>query len=67
MHVGAVYTHALTGARGVVVGWDERARAPREWLAANLPGKRSWADQMRRLCAALSVSSKPKPKPQSQP
>ena len=51
LHVGAVYTHALTGARGVVVGWDERARAPREWLVANLPGKRSWADQMRRLYA----------------
>jgi len=61
LRVGAVYYHTLTGARGVVVGWDERARAPREWLAANLPGKRSWADQMRRLCAAPSVSPQPSP------
>ena len=66
MHVGAVYKHELTGARGVVVGWDERARAPREWLAANLPGKRSWVDQMRRLCAAPSLSPQPSPQPSPQ-
>ena len=66
LHVGAVYTHTLTGARGVVVGWDERARAPREWLVANLPGKRSWADQMRRLCVA-PPSPGPPPNPNPSP
>mmetsp|Transcript_27090 Transcript_27090/g.82056 ORF Transcript_27090/g.82056 Transcript_27090/m.82056 type:complete len:251 (+) Transcript_27090:303-1055(+) len=29
--VGSVYTHRLTGARGVIVGWDLRLEAPREW------------------------------------
>ena len=49
LRVGAVYTHMMTGARGVIVGWDEKPRAPRQWLSANLPGERSWADRMRRL------------------
>jgi hemimethylated DNA binding protein len=33
--IGVVYTHATSGARGVVVGWDERTRAPREWIHLN--------------------------------
>ena len=51
LRVGAVYTHAVTRARGVVVGWDQRTKAPRQWLGANIPGERSWADRMRRLYA----------------
>ena len=47
--VGTVYKHKLTGAHGVIIGWDARTRAPREWLARNLPGERSWADRLRRL------------------
>jgi len=33
--VGTVYTHTRTGARGVVIGWDLRLEAPREWADAN--------------------------------
>ena len=49
--VGVVYTHRMTGARGVIVGWDERTRAPRQWLNANIPGEPSWTDRIRRLYA----------------
>ncbi|XP_078068559.1 uncharacterized protein LOC144493474 [Mustelus asterias] len=30
--VGQVFTHKQEGYYGVIVGWDERARAPEEWL-----------------------------------
>ena len=49
--VGTVYRHTLTGARGVIIGWDERTKAPRQWIAGNLPGERSWTDMLRRLYA----------------
>ena len=49
--VGTVYRHKLTGARGVIIGWDERTKAPRQWIAGNLPGERSWSDMLRRLYA----------------
>ena len=49
--IGTVYRHSLTGAFGVIVGWDARTRAPRSWLPQNLPGERSWADRIRRLHA----------------
>ena len=39
------------GARGVIIGWDERTKAPRQWIAGNLPGERSWTDMLRRLYA----------------
>ena len=50
-HVGVVYEHTQTGALGVIVGWDARTRAPREWLSTALPGHRSWAERLRRLHA----------------
>ena len=49
--VGTTFTHTLTGAIGVIVGWDARTRAPRQWLGPNLPGDRSWAERLRRLYA----------------
>ena len=49
--VGTVYTHVLTGAIGVIIGWDARTRAPKQWLGPNLPGERSWAERLRRLHA----------------
>jgi hypothetical protein len=49
--VGTVFHHTQSGALGVIVGWDARTRAPREWLGPNLPGQRSWAERMRRLYA----------------
>ena len=49
--VGVVYEHTQTGALGVIVGWDARTRAPREWLSTALPGHRSWAERLRRLHA----------------
>jgi hemimethylated DNA binding protein len=49
--VGTVYRHTLTGSRGVIVGWDARTRAPRQWLDVNIPRERSWADRLRRLHA----------------
>ena len=33
--VGTMYVHSQTGARGVVIGWDERTRAPRQWIRNN--------------------------------
>ena len=47
--VGTIFRHRKTGARGVIVGWDARTRAPRAWLDANVPSGRSWSDRMRRL------------------
>ena len=35
----------------VIIGWDERTKAPRQWIAGNLPGERSWTDMLRRLYA----------------
>ena len=35
--VGTVYRHQVTGARGVVVGWDPVPVAPRQWIDANVP------------------------------
>ena len=49
--VGTVYTHAQSGALGVIIGWDARTRAPKSWLGPNLPGHRSWAERLRRLYA----------------
>lgn len=33
--VGTAYKHATSGALGVIVGWDARTRAPREWIDRN--------------------------------
>lgn len=33
--IGQVYRHAHTGSRGVIVGWDARTRAPRQWVEMN--------------------------------
>ena len=52
LRIGDVYTHAMTGARGVVIGWDARLRAPRRWIdsADHWEGQpRSWADRLHRL------------------
>ena len=49
--VGTVYTHTMSGATGVIIGWDPRTRAPKEWLGPNLPGHRSWSERLRRLYA----------------
>jgi hypothetical protein len=52
--IGTVYTHR-SGARGVIVGWDARTRAPKSWLDQNVPrrgdGTIDWPDRMRRLFA----------------
>ena len=49
--IGTVYRHTQTGAKGVIVGWDARTRAPRNWLGPNIPAQRSWSDRLRRLHA----------------
>ncbi|XP_072912538.1 uncharacterized protein [Hemitrygon akajei] len=35
--VGDVFKHKHEGFRGVIVGWDENARAPEEWLNEKYP------------------------------
>jgi hemimethylated DNA binding protein len=48
--VGTVYLHQKTGARGVVIGWDERTTAPREWVdATDAHGQHDWKDRIARL------------------
>ena len=48
--VGTVYLHQKTGARGVVIGWDERTKAPREWVdATDAAGQYDWEDRIARL------------------
>ena len=48
--VGTVYTHSKTGARGVVIGWDARTVAPRQWVdATDNYGNYDWQDRLARL------------------
>jgi hemimethylated DNA binding protein len=52
LQIGQTYTHQVTGARGVVIGWDARVRAPRRWIDSvdHWEGKpRRWADRLHRL------------------
>ncbi|CAH1798520.1 unnamed protein product, partial [Owenia fusiformis] len=43
--VGQVIKHKIWGYRGVIIGWDPKARAPEEWLQANHPpNKKHWRD-----------------------
>ncbi|KAL8573556.1 hypothetical protein ACOMHN_047827 [Nucella lapillus] len=44
-HVGQVIRHKRWKYRGVIIGWDYKARAPEEWLEMNHPpDKRHWRD-----------------------
>lgn len=43
--VGQVVKHKRWGYRGVIVGWDETARAPEAWLKQMHENNRHWRDQ----------------------
>jgi len=48
--VGTVYKHTKTGARGVVVGWDDKTVAPKRWVdATDNYGGYDWQDRLARL------------------
>ena len=48
--VGTVYVHAKTGAKGVVVGWDDKTVASRQWVdATDAYGGYDWQDRLARL------------------
>jgi hemimethylated DNA binding protein len=42
--VGQVIRHKVNGYRGVIIGWDERAKAPEWWLEKVHRGHADWAD-----------------------
>jgi len=43
--VGQVIKHKKWGYRGVIIGWDEKARAPQEWLAQMHQDNDRWQHQ----------------------
>ncbi|KAH7710745.1 hemimethylated DNA binding domain-containing protein [Aphelenchoides avenae] len=42
--VGQVIRHKVHGYRAVIVGWDEKARAPDWWLEKVHKGRKDWSD-----------------------
>ena len=48
--VGTVYVHTKTRAKGVVIGWDEKTVASRQWVdATDAYGGYDWQDRLARL------------------
>jgi len=43
--VGQVVVHRIHNYRGVIVAWDEKARAPEWWLKKVHKGNKEWADE----------------------
>ncbi|CAM1291667.1 Uncharacterised protein g215 [Pycnogonum litorale] len=40
--IGQVIKHKRFGYRGVIIGWDEKARAPEEWIKEMHGGDKEW-------------------------
>jgi len=59
--VGQVIKHARWGYRGVIVGWDETARAPEAWIRAMHNGNKGWSKQPN---YAILVDTRDRPAPQ---
>ncbi|KAK3884405.1 hypothetical protein Pcinc_011309 [Petrolisthes cinctipes] len=43
--VGQVVKHNLRGYKGVIIGWDIKAKAPEEWIQMMHMDKKHWRDQ----------------------
>ena len=43
--VGQVIKHKKWGYNGVIIGWDETAKAPREWIKRNHGENKHWKRQ----------------------
>jgi len=59
--VGQVIKHKKWGYRGVIIGWDETARAPAHWLAEMHKGHPGWGQQPN---YAVLVDTRDRPAPQ---
>jgi hemimethylated DNA binding protein len=45
LRVGQVVKHKKWGYRGVIIGWDEKAQAPKQWLTQMHANNPHWKDQ----------------------
>jgi len=59
--VGQVIKHKTWGYRGVIIGWDETARAPQQWLSEMHKNNPSWKTQPN---YAVLVDTRDRPAPQ---
>lgn len=59
--VGQVVKHKLWGYHGVIIGWDETAKAPKDWLKAMHGGHAEWKEQPN---YAVLVDTRDRPAPQ---
>jgi len=59
--VGQVIKHKRWGYRGVIIGWDETARAPASWLEEMHKGNPTWRGQPN---YAVLVDTRDRPAPQ---
>jgi len=59
--VGQVVKHKRWGYRGVIIGWDETARAPASWLEEMHKGNPTWRGQPN---YAVLVDTRDRPAPQ---
>jgi len=59
--VGQVVKHKRWGYRGVIIGWDETARAPASWIAEMHKGNPEWRGQPN---FAILVDTRDRPAPQ---
>ncbi|MFH4976459.1 hypothetical protein AB6A40_003168 [Gnathostoma spinigerum] len=44
-HVGDVVRHKILGYRGVIIGWDETAKAPKSWIEERHRGRKDWTEK----------------------
>ena len=56
-----VVKHKKWGYRGVITGWDEQARAPKEWIASMHKDNPGWTTQPN---YAMLVDTRDRPAPQ---
>lgn len=61
LRVGQVVRHKRWGYRGVIIGWDETARAPATWISEMHKGSPDWKDQPN---YAILVDTRDRPAPQ---
>lgn len=59
--VGQVVKHKKWGYRGVIIGWDEEARAPQDWLSEMHKNNPEWKSQPN---YAVLVDTRDRPAPQ---
>lgn len=61
LRVGQVVRHSRWGYRGVIIGWDETARAPERWIEEMHKGSPEWKGQPN---FAILVDTRDRPAPQ---